>query len=160
MFWASLRSLMGLHYVIVLNTSCQTINYIDVIVWITCSDLLSFKNFRLFVFFLLNVMSSLYILDANYISVQFSSVSQWCPSLCNPMNRSTPGLPIINSWSPPKSMSIESVMPSNHLILCRPLLLLPSIFPSIKVFSNESALCIRWPKYWSFSSASVLPMNI
>ena len=56
-------------------------------------------------------------------------------------------------------MSIESVMPSNHLILCRPLLLLPSIFPSIRVFSNESALRIRCPKYWSFSSISVLPMN-
>ena len=58
---------------------------------------------------------------------------------------------ITNSRSPPKPMSIESVMPSNHLILCRPLLLLPSIFPSIRAFSNESALCIRWPKYWSFS---------
>ena len=56
-------------------------------------------------------------------------------------------------------MSIELVMPSNHLILCHPLLLPPSIFPSIRVFSNESALCIRWPKYWSFSSKSVLPMN-
>ena len=58
-------------------------------------------------------------------------------------------LSITNSWSPP--MSIVSVMPSNHLILCRPLLLLPLIFPSIRVFSNESALRIRWPKYWSFS---------
>ena len=55
------------------------------------------------------------------------------------------------TWSPPKPMSIVSVMPSNHLILCRPLLLLPSIFPSIRVSSNESALRIRWPKYWSFS---------
>ena len=60
-------------------------------------------------------------------------------------------LSITNSQSRPKPMSIESVMPSNHLIFCRPLLLLPSIFPSIRVFSNESALCIRWPKYWSFS---------
>ena len=60
-------------------------------------------------------------------------------------------LSITNSWSPPKPMSIESVMPSNHLILCCPLLFLPSIFPSIWVFSNESALCIMWPKYWSFS---------
>ena len=60
-------------------------------------------------------------------------------------------LSITNSWSPPKLMSIESVMPSSHLILCCPLLLLPSIFPSIRVFSNESALHIRWPKYWSFS---------
>ena len=60
-------------------------------------------------------------------------------------------LSIIKSQSSPKSMSIESLMPSNHLILCCPLLLLPSIFPSIRVFSNESALHIRWPKYWSFS---------
>ena len=59
-------------------------------------------------------------------------------------------LSINNSRSPPKPMSIESVMPSNHLILCHPLLL-PLVFPSIRVFSNESALCIRWPKYWSFS---------
>ena len=60
-------------------------------------------------------------------------------------------LSITNSWSPPKLMSIESVMPSNNLIVCHPLLLLPSIFPSIRVFSNESALRIRWPKNWSFS---------
>ena len=60
-------------------------------------------------------------------------------------------LSITNSWSLLKLMSIESVMPSNHLILCRPLLLLPSVFPSIRVFSNESGLYIRWPKYWSFS---------
>ena len=67
-------------------------------------------------------------------------------------------LSITNSQSPPKPMSIESVMPSNHLILCRPLLLLPSIFPSIRVFSNESALCIRWPKYWNFSF-NISPTN-
>ena len=60
-------------------------------------------------------------------------------------------LPITNCWSPPKPMSIELVMPSKDLILCHPLLLLPSIFPSIRVFSNESALRISWPKYWSFS---------
>ena len=60
-------------------------------------------------------------------------------------------LSITNSWSLLKLMSIESVMPSSHLILCRPFLLLPSIFPSIRVFSNESSVCIRWPKYWSFS---------
>ena len=67
-------------------------------------------------------------------------------------------LSITNSRSPPKPMSIESVMPSNHLILCRPLLLLPSIFPSIRVFSDESDLSIRWPKYWSFSF-SISPSN-
>ena len=92
-------------------------------------------------------------------SVQFSSVSQLCLTLCDPMNRSTPGsLSITNSQSSPKLMSIESVMPFNHLILCRPLLLLPSIFPSIRVFSNESALCIRWPKHWSFSF-NISPSN-
>ena len=67
-------------------------------------------------------------------------------------------LSITNSWSLPKLMPIESEMPSNHLILCRPLLLLPSIFPSIRVFSTESALHIRWPKYWSFSF-NISPSN-
>ena len=67
-------------------------------------------------------------------------------------------LSITNSWSRPKPMSIESVMPSDYFILCHPLLLLPSIFPSIRVFSNESALHIRWPKYWSFSF-SISPSN-
>ena len=75
------------------------------------------------------------------------------------MIRSTPGLlSITNSQSLPKPMSIELMMPSNHPILCRPLLLLPSIFPSIRVFSNESALHIRWPKYWSFSF-NISPSN-
>ena len=67
-------------------------------------------------------------------------------------------LSITNSRSPPKPMSIESVMLSNHIILCRPLLLLPSIFPSIRVFSNESALRIRWPGYWSFNF-NISPSN-
>ena len=67
-------------------------------------------------------------------------------------------LSITNSQSPPKPMSFESVMPSTHLILCHSLLLLPSIFASIRVFSNESALCIRWPKYWSFSF-NISPSN-
>ena len=80
-------------------------------------------------------------------SVQFSSVTQSCPPLCDPMNYSMPGLSITNSWSLPKLMSIELVMPSNHFMLCNPLLFLLSIFPSHRVFSNESALCIRWPKY-------------
>ena len=85
-------------------------------------------------------------------SVQFSSVAQLCLILCDPMNRSSQAsLSITNCQSPPKPMSIESVMPSNHLLLCCSLLLLTSIFPSIWVFANESTLCIRWPKYWSFS---------
>ena len=92
-------------------------------------------------------------------SLQFSSVAQSCPTLCNPMDCSTPAsLSITNSWSLLKLMTIESVMPSNHLILCHPLLLLPSIFPSLGVFSNESILCIRWPKYWS-SRFSIRPSN-
>ena len=81
-----------------------------------------------------------------------SSVTQSCPTLCEPMNHSTPGLPVHHhSQSSPKTMSIESVMPSSHLILCRPLLLLPQIPLSIRVFSNESLICMRYPKYWSFS---------
>ena len=75
------------------------------------------------------------------------------------MNPSTPGLPVYHQLPEfTQPMSTESVMPSNHLILCHPLLLLPSIFPSSRVFSNESALCIRWPKYWSFSF-SISPSN-
>ena len=75
------------------------------------------------------------------------------------MDYSTPAsLSIINSWSLLRLMSIKSVMSSKHLILYRPLLLLPSVFPSIRVFSNESALCIRWPKYWSFSF-NISPSN-
>ena len=95
------------------------------------------------------------------LSVQFSSVAQSCQLFVTPWTTACQdSLSITNSWSLLKFMSIESVMPSNHLILCHPLLLLPSIFPSIKVFSNESVLPIRWSKYWKFSSASVLLMNI
>ena len=91
--------------------------------------------------------------------VQFRSVAQSCPTLCDPMNRSTPGLPVHHhSWSSLKLTSIESVMPSSHLILCRPLFLLPPIPPSIRVFCNESTLLMRWPKYWSFSF-SIIPSN-
>ena len=95
------------------------------------------------------------------ISVQFSSVqSLSCVRLfATPWTaKHQASLPIPNSQSLLKLMSIESVMPSNHLILCHPLLLPPLIFPSISVFSNESALCIRWPKYWSFSF-SISPSN-
>ena len=87
------------------------------------------------------------------------SVTQSCWTLCDLMDFSIPGSPVLHcSWSLLKLMFIESVMPSNHLILCRPLLLLPSIFPSIRVFSKESVLHIRWPKYWSFSS-NISPSN-
>ena len=88
--------------------------------------------------------------------IQFSSVAYSCLTLCDPMKCSTPGLPVhTNSCSSPKPMSIESVMPSNHLILCHPLLLLPSIFPSIRVFSNESGGQTTAVS----ASTSVLPIN-
>ena len=92
-------------------------------------------------------------------SVQFSLVTQSCPTLCNPWTAACQGsLCITNSQSLPKFMSNELMMPSNHLILCHPLLCLPSILSSIRVFSNESALRISWPKYWSFSF-SISPSN-
>ena len=79
-------------------------------------------------------------------------IAQLCPALCDPMDCSTPGFPVLHHLqSLLQLISIESVMPSNHLILCCPLILLPLIFPSIKVFSKESVLWIRWRKYWSFS---------
>ena len=94
-----------------------------------------------------------------YGSVPFSSVTQSCPTLCDPMNAAfRVSLPITNSRSLLKLMSIESVKPSSHLILCRPLLLLPSIFPNIRVFSSESTLRMTWPKYWSFSF-NISPSN-
>ena len=104
-----------------------------------------------------------YLLTESFWLVQFSSIQ----SLSHVQLFSTPWtaacqafLSFTNSWSLLKLTSIESVMPSNHLILCCPLLHLPSIFPSIRVFSNESVLHIRWPKYWASALASVLPMNI
>ena len=80
------------------------------------------------------------------------SVAESCPTLCDPLDCSMTGFSVPH-WLPEfaQIMSIESVTPSNHLILCHPLLFLPSIFPSIRVFSNELALCIRWSKYWNFN---------
>ena len=94
-------------------------------------------------------------------SVHFSSVAQSCPTLCNPMNSSTPGLPVYHHLPEFTQTYVnESVMPSNHLILCCPLLFLPPIPPSIRVFSNESTLCMRWSKYWSFSFSIIPPKEI
>ena len=92
-------------------------------------------------------------------AVQFNSVAQSCPTLRDPWTAAhQASLSITNSQSLLRLMSIESVMPSNHLILCRPLLLAHSIFPSIRVFSNESVLHMRWPRYWSFSF-NISPSN-
>ena len=89
----------------------------------------------------------------------FSSVTQSCLTLCNPMDCSTPGLPVHHQLPElTQTHVIKSVMPSNHLILCHPLLLLRSVFPSIRVFLNELSLCIRWPNYWSFNF-SISPSN-
>ena len=93
------------------------------------------------------------------LHIQCSSVTQLCLTLCDPMNHSTQAsLSITNSRSLLKLMSIKLLIPSSSLILCRPLLLLPPIPPSIRVFSNDSTLHMRWPKYWSFSF-SISPSN-
>ena len=98
-------------------------------------------------------------LAPGYGSVQFSSVAQSCPTLCDPMNRSTPGLPVYHQLLEFTQTHVHRVvMPSSHLILCYPLFLLPPIPLSIRVFSNESTLCMRWPKYWSFSF-SIIPFK-
>ena len=107
------------------------------------------------------ILQSIKIIHSGWKSVQFSSV--WPLShvwlFAAPWTASCQAsLSITNSQSLLKFMSIESVMPSNHLILCHPIILLPSIFPSIRIFSNESFLCIRWPRYWSFSF-SISPSN-
>ena len=97
----------------------------------------------------------------DFYFLQFSSVQSLShvPLFVTPWTAASQVfLSITNSWSLLKLMSIKSVMPPNQLILCRPLLLLPSIFPSIRVFSNKSVLCIRWPKFWSFSF-SISPSN-
>ena len=111
--------------------------------------------------FILKKFLVLFDLNPLYLfsSVQFSSVAQSCPTLATPWTAAhQASLSITNSWSLLNLMSTESVMHSNHLILCHPLLLLPSVFPSIRVFSNESVLRMRWPKYWSFSF-SISPYN-
>ena len=92
-------------------------------------------------------------------SFQFNSVAQSCPTHCDPMDHSPPGFPVLHHLPElAQTLPIESVMRSNYLILCHLLLILPSIFPSIRVFSNESVLHIRWPKCWSFSF-NISPSN-
>ena len=99
------------------------------------------------------------VLGSKLNAQSVSSVARLCPTLCDPWTAACQAsLSITNSRSLLTLMSIELVMPFNHLIFSRPLLLLPSIFPSIKVFSNELVLHIRWPKYWSFSF-SISPSN-
>ena len=109
-----------------------------------------------------SLVSMMLTMDMSYVNfIQFSSVQSFShvQLFATPWTKaSQASLSITNSWSPPKPMSIELVMPSSHLILCHPLLPLPSIFPSISVFSSESVICIRWSKYWSFIF-SISPSN-
>jgi len=118
--------------------------------WVVCRNSLfqleKFNNYTVFLKYFINFSS----VQFNH-SVVSNSATPWTAAR-------QASLSITNSWSSLKLMSIESVMPSNHLILCCPLLLLPSVLPSIRVFSNESVLHVRWPKYWSFSF-SISPSN-
>ena len=118
-------------------------------------------DFNFYMIQVLLISCKIFILIIIFLSTclifQFSSVAQSCLTLCDPMNCSTPGLPVHHQLpSSLKLMSMESVMPSSHLILCHSLLLLPPTPLSIRIFSNESALRMRWPKYWSFS-VSIMP---
>ena len=124
-------------------------------IWILRNNLLGLKSKSDKVTALWLILKTFFSIHS---SVQFS-LSVMSDSFETPWTATCQAsLSITNSWSPPKPMSTESVMPSNHLLLCRPLLLLPSIIPSIRVFSNESVLRIRWPKYWSFS-VNINPSN-
>ena len=100
-------------------------------------------------------------LRPHYITCFVVVQSLSCVQLCNPVDCSPPGFPVLHCLLEfAQTHAIQLVIPSNHLILCLPLLHKPSIFPSIRVFSTESSLHVRWPKYWNFTLASVLPVNI
>ena len=117
--------------------------------------MIAFRNSRLWIQRKLVDSERKYLLS----DYQFSSVTQSGPTLCDPMDCSIPGFPVFHQLPELTETHVHRVGDSiNHLTLCRPLLLPPSIVPSIMVFSNESVLCVRWPKYWSFSF-SVSPPN-
>ena len=124
----------------------------------TSSDLSIRDNFISWTFHSYHTMAMRAIIWEDILKIYVEMLfNQLCSTLCNPMNRSTPGLPsITNSRSSRKLMSIESVMPSSHLILCRPLLLLPPIPPSIRVFSNESTICLNKLFTWDLRSYPTL----
>ena len=115
------------------------------------------KNLQPRIFYLAKLA---FRLEGERKKFQLSSVAQSCPTLCNSMNHSIPDLPVHHQLTEFTQTHVHTklVMPSSHLILCCPLLLLPPILPSIRIFSNESTLPMRWPKYWSFS-LSISPSN-
>ena len=115
------------------------------------------KNLQPRIFYLAKLA---FRLEGERKKFQFSSVAQSCPTLCNSMNHSIPDLHVHHQLTEFTQTHVHTklVMPSSHLILCCPLLLLPPILPSIRIFSNESTLPMRWPKYWSFS-LSISPSN-
>ena len=141
----------------------QSLVFWTKLLWYFIFNILNLKFYVILIF--LHSLQIIFVLISNgtYLhSVQFSSVQplSCVPCFATPWTAAhQASLSFTNPWSLPKIMSIVSVMPSDHLILCHSLLILPSIFPTIRVFSNESALLIRWPKYWSYSFKSVLPMN-
>ena len=130
-------------------------------IWVISFDLSSsYLNFFSFVSHLLMRSQEVYVISniKIFFISRFNSITQSCPTLCSLMDSSTPGLSVHHQLPEFTQTHVHWVGPSNHLTLCCPILLLPSIFPSIRVFSNESVLCIRWPKYWSFSF-NISPSN-
>ena len=145
------------------SKSDRKINFIWYCLYV-CIDYLVMSMCRVFLLFccwkrVFSMTSAFSWKNSVSLSVQFSSVDQSCPTLCDPMDYST-SLSITNSWSLLKLMSIESVMPSNHLILCRPLLLLPSVFPSMGVFLVSQHFTLGGQSIGVSASASVVPMSI
>ena len=129
-------------------------------IWVISLDLSSsyLTFFLLCVNLLMSSQEVFFISDSKIFISQFSSITHSCPTLCNPTDYSTPGLSIHHQLPEFTQTHVHRDGPSNRLTLYCPLFLLPSVFPSIRVFSNESVLCIRWPKYWSFSF-NISPSN-
>ena len=139
-----------------MRNNCRLFTDVDCAVTFTSWSPLESAGLSLYLSTSLTIYHIFIHLPPDWHLVLFSSFAKLCPTLRDPMNHSMPGLPVHHQLPEFTQMSIESVMPSSHLILCHPLLFLPPIPPSIRVFSNESTLCMRWLKYWSFNF-SIIP---
>ena len=160
-FWSELNIRYLLKTEFSYNYSYLYLNFISFMIQITGfpTCLNSFKTYILNYCYWLKNIPSVFITPSVTIQEEFSSVAQSCLTLWDSwIAAGQASLSITNSQSSPKLMCIESVTPPSHLILCCPLLLLPSIPPSIRIFSNESTICMTWPKYWSFSF-SIIPSS-